>query len=176
MTSPIRISLLMLLLCLLNLKVAIAESGLDRLSYMVGDWKATRYFKDPRNKWVKADEINVTFEMSGNGKFITADIQQEGDQRYLILSWDQYQKKYRAAVMDYSSGLLDVYTGILQSSETLMLTNGKESYNIADGNRIFNRYVLSQNDAGFIIESYRSIVGEGAEWVQISKTEFSIKQ
>ena len=44
MTSPIRISLLMLLLCLLNLKVAIAESGLDRLSYMVGDWKATRYF------------------------------------------------------------------------------------------------------------------------------------
>ena len=77
--------------------------------------------------------------------------------------------------MDHATGLLDVYTGNYRSGD-LVLTNGKETFNVVDGRRIFNRYVIRQNDAGFVIETHRFVVGEEADWVQITKTEFSEKQ
>jgi hypothetical protein len=64
------------LLCSLNARAENTGSGIADLSFMVGDWQAVRYFKDPRNNWVRADEKNVTFKIAGSGKFITADLQQ----------------------------------------------------------------------------------------------------
>lgn len=175
MALPVRITLLILLLCSVNIRAEITGSGIDSLSFMAGDWQAARYFKDPRNNWVRADEKNVTFYMAGSGKFITADIQQQDDQFQIIISWDPFQNMYRAVVMDYSTGLLDVYTGKPRSGK-LELTNGKESFNLADGKKVFNRYVISVNDAGFTIETYRFVVGEETDWAQITKTEYSAKQ
>lgn len=175
MALPVRITLLLLLLCSLNIRAEITGSGIDSLSFMAGDWKAARYFKDPRNSWVRADEKSVTFYVTGSGKFITADLQQQEDQLHIIISWDQYQNMYRAVVMEYLTGLLDVYTGKSKSGK-LELTNGKDTYNVADGKKVFNRYVISQIDSGFTIETYRFVVGEEADWVQITKTEFSAKQ
>jgi hypothetical protein len=172
MVLPVRMFLLILLLCSLNVSTANAEPGIDSLGFMAGDWRAVRYFKDQRNSWVKADENNVTFEMTGSGRFITADLQQQEDHRHIMFSWDQYQRKYRAVVMDHSTGLLDVYTGNYESGK-LALTNGKETFNEVDGGKIFNRYVIEQNDAGFTIETYRFVVREKTGWVQITKTEFS---
>ncbi|MGB5328151.1 MAG: hypothetical protein WBO58_08015 [Gammaproteobacteria bacterium] len=76
--------------------------------------------------------------------------------------------------MDHSTGLLDVYTGNIQSGE-LVLTNGKETFISADGKRIFNRYAIRENVSGFTIATYRFVVGEEKDWVQITKTEFSEK-
>jgi hypothetical protein len=175
MALPVRITLLILMLCSVNIRAELTGSGIDSLSFMAGDWKAVRYFKDPRNNWVSADEKSVTFYMTGGGNFITADIQQQKNQLQIIISWDQYQNMYRAVVMDYSTGLLDVYTGKPKSGK-LELTNGKDTFNVADGKKVFNRYVISQNDAGFTIETYRFVVGEETEWIQITKTEYSEKQ
>ena len=175
MALPARITLLLLLLCSSNVRAENAGAGIDSLAFLAGDWEAVRYFKDPRNKWVRADEKNVTFEKTGSGKFITADLQQQDDHRYITFSWDQYQKKYRAVVMDHSTGLLDVYTGNYKSG-SLVLTNGNETFNVADGSRISNRYVIRKNDAGFTIETYRFVGGEDTDWTQITKTEFSEKQ
>jgi hypothetical protein len=175
MALPGRIILLILLLWSLNVRAEITGPGIDSLGFMAGDWKAVRYFKDPRNNWVRADEKSVTFYMTGGGKFITADIQQQDDQFHIIISWDQYQSMYRAVVMDYSTGLLDVYTGKPRSGK-LELSNGKETFNVADGKKVLNRYVISQNDAGFAIETYMFVAGEERDWTQITKTEYSAKQ
>ena len=175
MALPVRITLLILLLCSLNVSAENTGSGVDSLSFMAGNWQAARYFKDQRNNWVRADEKSVTFDITDSGKFITADLQQQEDQRHIMISWDQYQNKYRAVVMDHSTGLLDVYTGNIRSGE-LLLTNGRETFNMVDGKRIFNRYAIRQNESGFTIETYRFVVGEETDWVQITKTEFSGEQ
>ena len=175
MALTVRISLLILLLCSANIRAEITGSGIESLGFMAGDWQAVRYFKDPRNNWIRADERSVTFHVTGNGKFITADIQQQDDQFQIIFSWDPYQDLYRAVVMDHSTGLLDVYTGKPRSGK-LELSNGKETFNVADGKKVFNRYVISQIEAGFTIETYRFAVGDETDWTQITKTEFSAKQ
>lgn len=175
MASTVRITLLILLLCSLNTRAEITGTGIDSLGFMVGDWQAARYFKDPRNNWVKADERSVTFSMTGSGRFITADLQQQEEQLHIIISWDPYQNMYRAVVMDYSTGLLDVYNGKPRSGK-LELTNGKESFNVADGKKVYNRYVISQDDAGFTIGTYRFAVGDETDWMQVTRTEFSARQ
>ena len=174
MTLPVRVTLLILLLFTLNASAGNTGSGVDSLRFMAGNWQAVRYFKDPRNNWVRADEKSVTFNITDSGKFITADLHQQKDQLHIIISWDQYQNKYRAAVMDHSTGLLDIYTGFIESGE-LLLTNGVETFNVADGKRIYNRYAIRRNESGFTIGTYRFVVGEEADWTQITKTEFSGK-
>ena len=69
MALSARVTLLILMLCSLNVSADRTRSGIDDLSFMAGDWQAVRYFKDLRNNRVRADEKSVTFDITDDGKF-----------------------------------------------------------------------------------------------------------
>lgn len=148
-----------------------ATSGIDRLSFLIGKWRAVTKNMTKSGVWKEANTDTVVFKFIKKGKYILADIGGQYDYE-LIFSYDQFQQKFRMSSIDQVSGLLDIYEGPMKDEKLTIDNVVKDTYYTIGDKKFYNRLSLSREadkSAKMLIEGSNT---GGKEWQVISMVEF----
>lgn len=101
---------------------------LNELSPLLGTWSMVMESTyDNGNTWHKSDPIKVEVKSRLKGLSISEmplEIAKDGFNLETFITFDQYRKVYRKAVIDDTWGIMDIYEGNIENGK-LILTNLK---------------------------------------------------
>ncbi|MDG1438032.1 MAG: DUF1579 family protein [Emcibacteraceae bacterium] len=147
----------------------IAKQKIALLDNIIGNWSKEEfsYSDDGTLKLVSSSKITFektlsNFQISGATFDITPTDAMNVD---LAFTYDQYRKIYRMSVVDSIYGLMDIYEGVMNEDNNLMLDNMTSDTSFpSEGATMYFRFTLDikdQNKISYLIESTSN---KGQKW------------
>ena len=113
--------------------------AMQALAGLHGEWRATTELMNAEGDWIEQHQDIVSFSPDLGGVLLTereiSRLSGEGFSLITDFSFDQYRKRYRAAVIGTGWGLMDIYEGVvadgvlemdnLRSGTTFKLDDGR---------------------------------------------------
>lgn len=126
--------------------------GLARLQPFAGEWSIVSYQLNNEQAWQEKERSTLLFDWTmGHRLLETVGHLQNADFRF-SLSYDALKSVYRVALIDSGSGVLDIYEGNFDASDTLIVTNPD-----------FYQWRIKANDHGWDLNFHYS-KDQGKTW------------
>ena len=115
--------------------------AMAKLSGMLGEWMLTSEVMTEEGDWATTATDRVSITAGLNNLLFAEHLQERLDGGGFVIetdfTFDQIRKVYRAAVVDDTWGLMDIYEGELEG-ETLVMTNMRAGtdFELQDGRRM----------------------------------------
>lgn len=142
--------------------------AMAKLSGMLGEWTVVTEMINPEGDWIEQGVDRVSVKAGLEGLMIAETHQGRVSGESLIVetdySFDQYRNVYRAAALDNTWGLMDIYEGDL-SDGALVLTNLRAgtSFVLDDGRDLNFRLTIPVSGDERVMTVDQSI-DAGASW------------
>lgn len=147
------------------------RSGVDRLSFLRGEWDASFHATSADGDWEEAGDKRLAIVADMNGLYLETQVQSGSYLYEIVFSYDVAQDRYRITSRDDQSGLIDVYEGEFAASGALVVTNlDSGTHYLFRGERYHNRMTFAPIPAGgwsWIVEATSD---SGGSWRPQIKT------
>ncbi len=141
------------------------HGGVDRLSFLRGDWHASLFAPSAEGGWREAGETAMGVAASMNDLYLETEVQSGPYLYEIVFSYDVVQDLYRVTSRDDQSGLIDVYEGAFEANGSLAVSNLESgTHYVSGGARYHNRMTFKKDSDGGWVWLVEATSDGGATW------------